>query len=88
MMCTETHAGKMSMHKNNKNNKLHLKKNNPTYTWAGELAQWFNFQSPEGSSQPSVTLVPGDLTPSSDLLGNQAHTCSAVKSTILPFQRV
>ena len=43
--------------------------------WAGEMAQWlraltalpedlgFNSQHPHGSSQLSVTLVPGDLTP-------------------------
>jgi hypothetical protein len=32
-----------------------------------------DFQHSHGSSQPSVTLVPGDLTPSSSLLVYQAH---------------
>ena len=34
----------------------------------------FNSQHPHGSSQVSVTPVPGDLIPSSGLHGHQAHT--------------
>jgi hypothetical protein len=37
---------------------------------------WLNTQDPPGSSQPSVTLVPGDLIliPSSHCCGPQTHT--------------
>ena len=34
----------------------------------------FSSQYPHGGSQPSVTLVPGDLTPSSGLHRHQEHT--------------
>lgn len=33
----------------------------------------FDGQHPHGSPQPSITPVPGDLTPSSGVLGHQAH---------------
>ena len=49
------------------------------------VAQWlralipktptFSSEHPHGGSQPSVSLVPGELTPSSEFQGHQAHTC-------------
>lgn len=49
---------------------------------AGKMAQWLKTlavlpedpgQHPHGDSEPSVTPAPGDLMPSSDLLGHLAR---------------
>ena len=42
--------------------------------WLGTLKELeFDFQHPHSSSQPSVTPVPGDPMPSSELCGCQEH---------------
>ena len=44
--------------------------------WLSCSSRWprFHSQHPHNGSQPSVTPVPGNLTPSSDLFGHQKHT--------------
>ena len=41
--------------------------------WLPCRGHWSNSQHPHSGSPPSTTLVPGTLTPSSVLLGHQAH---------------